>query len=178
MRIAALIGEPASGKSTLAREILRVLGPPTMDIPSKLVKGTIHGPTYVIGLYPPEETFGGTDRLSMAVQPQAQEFIYGLRSTGSRVFFEGDRLGNISFLNFIRECGRLRVFVLQASETTKTYRHLLRGDTQKEKFLKGRKTKIANILKAFPRAEILQNEDLRDLSLNRTRIMRYLDGGE
>lgn len=182
MRVAALIGEPAVGKSTLARAVLARLGPTWGEegsyLPWNLLKGTRHhGDIYVLGTYAEGEKFGGTDRLSMAVQPYAEQFVSAL-NTGASVFFEGDRLGNIKFLNACRRYARVRVFVLEASEETKARRHKERGDTQTEKFLKGRKTKIANILKEFPRAVRLPNENLADIKAAEVAIINFLRGGE
>lgn len=180
MRVAALIGEPATGKSTVAKSIISTLGP-GFEITKGLLKRTVYNNTHVLGLYPEGEKFGGTDRLSMAVQPYAEIFIKGLKACGndlSTVFFEGDRLGNLKFLNFVKEHARLRVFVLTADEELKKQRHIDRGDTQSETFLKGRKTKIENILKAFPYARVLENKNRTDMNRAHREILNFLKGGE
>lgn len=176
MRVAALIGEPATGKSTLAKMILHELGEPTAELRAGLLRGTTHEKTHVFGLYPDGETFGGTDRLSMAVQPAAENFIsYGCPVWNS-VFFEGDRLGNLKFINHCRIYAQVRVFVLVASATVKMTRHEMRGDTQKASFLSGRKTKIENILKKIPdpMVEYHASNNLAQLALARESILDFL----
>lgn len=88
--------------------------------------------------------FGGTDRLSMAVQPEAVQFLEGLEP-GWTVLFEGDRLFNLSFLEECKGFCEVIPWVLTASDGVKHQRHLDREDTQDDKWLRGRATKVLRV---------------------------------
>jgi hypothetical protein len=169
MKIVAMIGEPASGKTTIVREMMRRLSP-GMPFKSGLVHGTKHmdEKIIVLGFYNDGDTFCGTDKFSMAAQPQVQLYIDQLifNSREWNIFFEGDRLGNLSFLSWCAERLDIKVFVLECTEETKAARHKARNDTQTETFLKGRKTKISNIKKNLNPEDVhqLTNECQADIS--------------
>tara|TARA_B100000941_G_C28410388_1_gene503107 strand:+ start:324 stop:869 length:546 start_codon:yes stop_codon:yes gene_type:complete len=137
-------GVPASGKTTLMRLFLNTWDQ-TKPVKHGLVYGYLLGQeTLLLGKYESKEVFAGTDRLSMAVQPDFQTI---LDSKKYNIVFEGDRL----FIekNLISLCSNYdtRVIILDASEGELKRRHLNRGDGQSEIFLKSRETKINNILK-------------------------------
>lgn len=149
MRTVALIGEPASGKTTVARKVLDRLGA-GVEFKSGILRGTSHGANrYVLGVYSGEK-FDGTDRLSMAVQPIAEKFAIELSAMkDSRLFFEGDRLCNISFLSHCRSLGELFCVYLFPPQSVIESRHSERSDTQSDKFISGRRTKVNGIFNAF-----------------------------
>lgn len=150
MKIIAIGGEPATGKSTLMRRVLVALGP---GAPFRvgLVRGTRHRRAVVLGLYPYKETFGGTDRLSMAVQPDALRFLSANAGKRLVVLFEGDRLFNLSFLTAaLRLAPESRLFLLTAPPGALSERHRRRADSQSDAFLKGRATKYRNLAAALP----------------------------
>ena len=89
--------------------------------------------------------FEGTDRLSMAVN---KDFLRYVEMKKRHILFEGDRLFSLNNLRAINHLYQLRVVVLAQDQSTLDKRHRDRGDTQSEVFLKGRKTKVANILAA------------------------------
>tara|TARA_R100000654_G_scaffold15890_1_gene33696 strand:+ start:484 stop:936 length:453 start_codon:yes stop_codon:yes gene_type:complete len=93
---------------------------------------------YIIGIYD-NSTFSGTDKLSMAVQP---DFINFTNKTGATILFEGDRLFNQSLFDKVN-CEKI---VIQTTDETKEARHKKRNDSQSEQFKKSKKTKIQNIL--------------------------------
>jgi hypothetical protein len=103
---------------------------------------------YVLGKYEDGETFAGTDRLSMAVQPIAQCFV---TETKSNILFEGDRIFNQSFLEFSMGLPEtdLQVVYLKVPDEMLKQRYADRGSDQSETFLKGRATKYSNILSNF-----------------------------
>lgn len=176
MKIAGLIGEPACGKTTIARELLKLLskGEP---FKSGLLNGTFHRfeNTYVLGRYEPGEVFAGTDRLSMGVQPHAERFLHGI-SIGDSVFFEGDRLGNLKFLKACAEVtggNDLRLFTPDVTPELIAERHKKRADTQSESFLKGRRTKLENIAKEF-NIRMLPNRDPSDAIYAARAIYNFL----
>jgi hypothetical protein len=103
--------------------------------------------TYILGKYEDGETFAGTDRLSMAVQPIAQEFV---KETASNILFEGDRIFNQSFLEFCMGLPvDLQVVFLSVPKEILEQRYVDRGSDQSETFLKGRATKYNNLLSNF-----------------------------
>ncbi|MFA7333665.1 MAG: P-loop-containing protein [Kiritimatiellia bacterium] len=173
MKLAALIGEPASGKSTLALEVIKAL-PPGQTLAHGLLRGMLHERVAVFGSYAPLEKFPGTDRLSMAVQPHAEDYLRKNSDRDFRVFFEGDRLGNVKFLTLAKSIAETKIFVLSASLETKSIRHRARGDSQNETFLKSRATKVKNIIAAFPDAEILSNETHADFLAARDKILDFI----
>jgi hypothetical protein len=103
---------------------------------------------YVLGKYEEGETFAGTDRLSMAVQPIAQEFV---SECTSNILFEGDRIFNQSFLEFAMGLPEveLDVVFLKVPKDILEQRYVDRGSDQSETFLKGRATKYSNLLSNF-----------------------------
>ena len=118
--------------------------------PAKLVTA-MYNPDrdlYVLGKYDEGETFAGTDRLSMAVQPPLQEWI---ASHNCNILFEGDRVFNQSFLEFCMGLPNteLQVVYLKAPKDLLEQRYKDRGSDQSEQFLRGRETKYSNILSNF-----------------------------
>lgn len=158
MKIIAIGGEPAVGKSTLVTTLMGQLAKNEFMLkPSQFKMGLVRGHTfsksrlYVLGIYEGGK-FDGTDRLSMSVQRDAEAFIEHVadKYPDWTVLFEGDRLFNRKFLDFChkRIGSGLSVMVLHASQNTKRSRHEGRGDTQTEVFLRGRATKIRNIIQS------------------------------
>lgn len=161
MIVIGIGGEPATGKSTVMKKVISQLGD-GLFLKSDTLAYTLHNRynVVVLGYYEMGVTFGGTDRLPMNVQPVAEKwmklFSQGLHKD-SVVLFEGDRLFNSSFLAYIQSLGDNNVFiVLNSKEDIKKARHAQR-DNQNETWLKGRVTKIANIVKAFPVVQLDNN---------------------
>ncbi len=148
-KIIAVGGQPGTGKTTLFRKFIDNYEWRKCE-PKKLLNAMYceEIDTYILGKYEDGETFAGTDRLSMAVQPVAQEFVTG---TKSNVLFEGDRIFNQSFLEFCMALPdrELQVVYLKVPEEMLKERYAERGSDQSEIFLKGRATKYSNILANF-----------------------------
>lgn len=142
MKAVAIGGVPASGKSTLLKTIIKQCGL-KKHWKYKLLNGTMFNNTCIIGKYPENETFGGTDRLSMASPKDMYEFI-DLKK--ANILFEGDRLFTKDILHKLIKTYETRIIVIRNDDEVLAQRHIQRGDNQKESFLKGRKTKINNIL--------------------------------
>lgn len=138
-RIIAIGGEPATGKSTLMKRILKEYAP-LKTFKYGLVRGLYSSDheVYFIGIYD-NSVFCGTDKLSMAVQPAFIKLLN--RKPNSTFVYEGDRLFNQSLFNQ-KKCD---IFVIEANEETLKARHKQRNDNQSEKFLKAKRTKIQNI---------------------------------
>ena len=162
-------GEPAAGKSTLMRAVLSGLGE-GLPLRRGMLRGTSHlsGRAVVLGTYGATGgPYPGTDRLSMAVQPEAVAYLDRLASGETRervLLFEGDRLFNGSFLRACRQrMPGSKFLVLTASEATKAARREGRSDTKSEVFLRSRATKCRNILNEVPGVEQAPHETPADL---------------
>lgn len=146
----AIGGVPASGKTTLVKQII-LKHSPWKSFKYKKLYGHYNEELnlIILGKYS-NEMFSGTDKLSMAVQPDFEEFI-DLRDLEYNVLYEGDRLFNLKSIKKAQELMNipfaktldLHVFIVESAHTNK--RHTDRNDTQSEKFIKGRITKVNNI---------------------------------
>jgi pantothenate kinase len=161
----AIGGLPATGKSTIMKKFMEGLTWVRQE-PRKLVV-TMYNKEHdlhIVGDYSdPNEKFPGLDRLSMAVQPEA---IKWLQETESNVLFEGDRLFTGSFLEEalkLTDAGQLdlKIIFITADPKLVEARHVDRADTQSEKFIQGRETKLDNI-----RASILFMEYISEFKNN------------
>lgn len=180
-KIVGIGGEPATGKTTLMRAVIDSLDGLNAFQPwvFKKLRGEINHSqrVLILGLYSGRETFAGTDRLSMAVMPDAIEFLR--TATGSAawdgwaVLFEGDRLFSSAF---IAECFRAAptsLFLLMTDDDERDRRHRLRGDTQSESWLKGRATKVAKIFNSY-KVTPLNSETAENLDENLLAVLRAL----
>jgi broad-specificity NMP kinase len=148
-KIVAVGGQPGTGKTTLFRKFMEGKKWENVE-PAKLVSAMYNEEMdlYILGKYQEGETFAGTDRLSMAVQPNLQEW---LKTTTSNILFEGDRVFNQSFLEFAMALPEtdLQIVYLKAPKTILEQRYKDRGSDQSEQFLRGRETKYSNLLSNF-----------------------------
>lgn len=145
MQVIAIGGEPGAGKSTLMKEILSKFDWKEEYTNFKLVPYLQFSKYYILGKYEEGETFSGTDRMSMAVQPEAIKFLATL-DKDAIVLYEGDRLFTSSFLEHCIENYDLEIIYLETDKEIREERYKERGSNQNETWLQGRMTKIANIL--------------------------------
>ncbi len=145
MKVIAIGGEPGAGKSTLMKEILTKFVWSKVYDNVKLVPYLQYGKYYILGKYDEGETFSGTDRMSMAVQPEAIKFLANL-DKDAVVLYEGDRLFTASFLEHCVENYDTDIVYLETDKDIREERYKERGSNQNETWLQGRMTKIANIL--------------------------------
>jgi dephospho-CoA kinase len=145
MKVFAIGGEPGAGKTTLMKEIIKHYGVEPKYDAFKLVPYLQKGNIYVLGKYEEGEVFSGTDRMSMAVQPEAIKFLASLKP-GATVFFEGDRLFTSSFLEDCLNKYDLKIIYLSTHKLVREERYKERGSNQNETWLQGRETKISNIM--------------------------------
>jgi hypothetical protein len=111
----------------------------------KLVPYLQNNNIYILGKYDEGEVFSGTDRMSMAVQPEAIKFLASL-SEDSIVLYEGDRLFTASFLEDCAEKYDLKIVHISTRADVREERYKERGSNQNVTWLQGRESKINNIL--------------------------------
>lgn len=166
-KIIAVGGVPGTGKTSLFRRFISQHTWEKVE-PIKLLSALYckELDLYVFGKYEEGELFAGTDRLSMACQPNVTEFV---KNTSSNIIFEGDRLTNNKFYTMLMDLPniKLKVIFLEVSNTTLKQRYIERGSDQSETFLQSRETKISNLSKNFDLFEHLEtftNETIEDQS--------------
>jgi hypothetical protein len=174
VRVIAMGGEPATGKTTLMFRLISMADDWQVVKPQKLLDAMYSKKLnlYILGKYVNDgNVFQGTDRLSMAVQPDAEKFFSELwyENANVNVMFEGDRLFNGKLLDKLSEWfpESLKVLVLTASHDIKEQRHVDRKDDQDDKFKNSRATKISNItgsLTLMDYIDTMVNENLDDQS--------------
>jgi uridine kinase len=145
MKVIAIGGEPGAGKSTLMKRLIEEIRAVPKYNEYKLVPYLQYFDIFILGKYEEGEVFSGTDRMSMAVQPEAVKFLAWLPENAI-VLFEGDRLFNNSFLEHCNENYDTKIIYLKTTKDIRTERYKDRGSNQNETWLRGRESKINNIL--------------------------------
>jgi len=145
MKVIAIGGEPGSGKTTLMKILISHYGVAPKYDAFKLVPYLQKDNIYILGKYEENEVFSGTDRMSMAVQPEAIKFLATLPND-SVILYEGDRLFTSSFLEDCLEKYNLSIVYLSTDKEVRKERYKERGSNQNETWLQGRETKISNIM--------------------------------
>ena len=176
VKVIAMGGEPATGKTTLMFKLISMAYDWQIVKPQKLLDAMYSEKLnlYILGKYVNDgNIFQGTDRLSMAVQPDAVAFFESLKD--SNVIFEGDRLFNGKMLDFLQEKfpDDFKVPILTVKNSTLDQRHLDRNDDQDDKFKNSRKTKISNISSSLTLMDYINtmvNENIE----NQTKIIEYI----
>jgi hypothetical protein len=180
VKVIAMGGEPATGKTTLMFKLISMTDDWKICKPEKLLDAMYSEKLnlYVLGKYVDDgNVFQGTDRLSMAVQPDAEKFFNSLTSNNHsvNVIFEGDRLFNAKLLEKLSDWfpNDLKILILRAQDSTLDRRHVYRNDNQNDKFKESRKTKISNIqnsLVLMGYIETMANENLE----HQSNIIEYI----
>jgi uridine kinase len=177
MLVFAIGGEPGAGKSTLMKEIISKFNWIKVYDEVKLVPYLQYDCNYILGKYDEGETFSGTDRMSMAVQPEAVKFLASLHKD-SVVLFEGDRLFTSSFLEHCVNNYNTDIIYLETDKAVRQERYKERGSNQNETWLQGRETKIANILTNMTlmfNTVKFKNNNKEDQKIIVDYIMKYLE---
>jgi hypothetical protein len=192
VKIIAMGGEPATGKTTLMFRLISMADDWQTVKPEKLLDAMYSKKLnlYILGKYVNDgNVFQGTDRLSMAVQPDAEKFFSNLAYESSaddhtvNVIFEGDRLFNGKLLDKLSSWfpESFKVLVLTASHDTKEQRHVDRKDDQDDKFKNSRATKISNIMGSLMLMDYIDtmvNENLDDQSKIIDTIKKFYNWSE
>ena len=184
VKVIAMGGEPATGKTTLMFKLISMADDWEVVKPEKLLDAMYSKKLnlYILGKYQNDgNVFQGTDRLSMAVQPDAVAFFESLEN--ANVIFEGDRLFNGKMLDRLSELfpNDFKVLVLTASHDTKEQRHVDRKDDQDDKFKNSRATKISNIMGSLTLMDYIEtmvNENLDDQSKIIDNIRKFYNWSE
>lgn len=153
-----ICGEPGSGKTTLMWNIIEQRKEWDNVEPIKLLNAMYNkaADLYILGKYEKGEVFAGTDRLSMAVQPVAVEFI---QNSNADFLIEGDRLFNRKFIDAVMKMPgkKLSIVHLDVDQNTLKARYKERGTNQNEEFLRSRATKVSNITNAFDLMDVVHS---------------------
>lgn len=149
----SVIGVPAAGKTTLMKQFLsRFDGWEDYSFGKLKYKKAIikDRKVFVFGIYGGEEVFQGTDKLSMAVQPDVVNFLEIHGKIGNDLYvMEGDRLNNLKFYKSVLAIKQeLKIFELSTPALTVAARQ--KNRTQSEVFQRRIRTKIRNIGKTLP----------------------------
>jgi uridine kinase len=176
MKVIAIGGEPGAGKSTLMRRLIEDIKAVPKYNEYKLVPYLQYFEIFILGKYEEGEVFSGTDRMSMAVQPEAIKFLAYLPENAI-VLFEGDRLFTASFLEHCVEKYDTKIVYLKTTKDIRSDRYKERGSEQNETWLQGRETKIANILTNMTlmfNIETFENNNLDQQQAVYERILSYV----
>lgn len=156
--LVVLAGIPGTGKTTIFRKVRSTLKT-KKPFRYKLVRGVMNDEgDHVLGVYD-GSAFEGSDKLSMAVQPDLIKFVNLLESKGKPVtiYAEGDRVTNASFIEEFQD--QVNLFVVE-SDFVEQFREK-RGIKQDEKFKKAKRTKVDGLIKKFS-PEIVRNQNELD----------------
>lgn len=155
-----LVGIPGAGKTTLVRGLLGYLAPESKADVAEPFRHTRYG-QMVWHLGAERPVFGGTDSLSMAVNPVAVRFVSRLHNHGHPdppdvLLGEGDRLANNRFLDAANNRkGRLKLIHLDTPPEEARARAVERArqhglGVQPDAWWKGRVTKTRNLVQNRP----------------------------
>jgi hypothetical protein len=192
VRVIAMGGEPATGKTTLMFRLISMADDWQTVKPEKLLDAMYSKKLnlYILGKYVDDgNVFQGTDRLSMAVQPDATAFFSNLAYESNadghsvNVIFEGDRLFNGKMLDRLSELfpNDFKILILTVKDSTLDQRHIDRKDDQDDKFKNSRKTKISNIMGSLTLMDYIEtmvNENLDDQSKIIDNIRKFYNWSE
>lgn len=173
MKLLGIGGVPACGKSTLIKSVMKHCGETNWE-PFKVgtleyLRGEKTG-LIVLGKYD-GNAFDGTDRLSMAVQPDFGMFIAENKAEDWVVIFEGDRLFNQVTIEQALFNRLNHMFILLHADmpvfTQRWAQRKTAGLQQDTRFIKGRMTKYSRLMNQYPFAVFLRMNntpaDLDDL---------------
>lgn len=163
MRLTYLIGEPGVGKTTLLTAI-------TDGLPGMAVRRPFARTVYdcgVVALGEARAVFGGTDTLSMSVQPKVVEWAE--LPDFDDIVGEGDRLANGKFFTAMRDIGYdLCIVHCVAPQEVAVERRVMRAahhsiDQQDATWLAGRQTKVRNLAAEWSHVQMRTDQPMEDM---------------
>ena len=155
MKIVYYIGCPGVGKTTRMREIIAEFRKVEQDEFVKEGLVTYHffakQKVIVLGKYD-EGTFAGTDTWSKGVGPKFRQWLLDNRETYQdwTVFGEGERLSNSPNMDAMFAEESMKLVCLEVSDAELERRRAARNNTQNESWMKGMRTRIANLCNKYP----------------------------
>lgn len=166
LKIVGIGGPPASGKTRVARFFLErnFYRNSCEFFQFETVKYLYNrfSKTYVLGVYSEKgkTVWEGTDKLSMSAQPAALGMLQAIsrQDFPARVFFEGDRFFNESFLRATAKLGDSRFYVLSAPPAILERRRRARG-LEERPFDRAVKTKTDNLVEKRLAMPYLHTQD-------------------
>ena len=154
------MGEPGSGKTYIFKKILaHFVTKRTIyhgGFCYELFKNALGNDVFMLGKYD-NFLFSGTDRLSMSCQPVIQQWILDMFS--GIILIEGDRLCNKKFFSFCQSNTDFKVFFLGTEKCLCEERRKKRKSNQATGWIKGRITKILNLLDEYQAYPLNSNSD-------------------
>lgn len=148
MHLIYVIGIPGAGKTSAVNAAVDRLNiaPDVRTVPIPHVR---YGDVWYLGKR--REPMGGTDALSMSIQPQVVTWLSDMTQAHAerpRVLIgEGDRLANAKFFDAARACGhRVTIVNLDCPPPVARQRAAARGSDQNVAWWNGRVTKVANLV--------------------------------
>ena len=178
-KILGICGEPSTGKTTLMRCIMNMLHSDITWLAGKYrtLEYMYNGNIVVLGMYR-GETFDGTDRLSMAVIEDAEQFLKTQPYLAEWILFEGDRLFCARWIKACIDSGADCKFVqlsFSPAEFNRRYAQRMYNRTaQSAAFIKSRRTKYQNLRQSFPFIELRRNDNSTDQSALILECMSWL----
>jgi len=155
MKIIGFIGEPASGKSTVMREIISSFKGVGYVRKIGLIVYTFYhdDKAIVAGIYD-DQVFSGTDRLSKSCGPVYREWIKEMVDDPDfddyTFYWEGERFSNNKFFDFFfQECPDPLIYYLEVNEEVLNERNQARSQ-QNDTWRKGMKTRMNNLKNKYP----------------------------
>lgn len=104
----------------------------------------------ILGIYD-ESTFAGTDRLAKSCGPKFREWLVTNAETyeGWELVMEGERFMNDKSLPLLFQQESMKLVCLKVTEEELERRRKARNNTQNETWLKGMKTRVANVCDTY-----------------------------
>ena len=155
MQLTHYLGLPGTGKTTKMRELLAEFRKVEQDEWVKEGLVTYHifakHKIIILGKYD-DGVFAGTDTWSKGVGPKWRQWLVdnAEKFADYGVLGEGERLSNSPNLDAMFATGNMKLVLLKVSEDELERRRAARNNTQNESWMKGMKTRIANLCAKYP----------------------------